>query len=105
MKGFLKEFKEFINKGDVVSMAVGIIIGGSFTTIINSVVEQILSPLIGVICGGIDFTAFSVKVGEASFGVGVVINAIITFLLTALVLFWVVKGVNKLNKKDEEKAE
>lgn len=105
MKSFFKEFKEFINKGDVVSMAVGIIIGGAFTTIVNSIVEQILSPLIGVICGGIDFASFSLKVGEASFGVGVVINAIITFILTALVLFWVVKGVNKLNKNEEEKAE
>ncbi len=102
MKAFVKEFREFITKGNVVSMAVGIIIGGAFTTIVNSIVEQIISPLIGVICGGIDFTSLSVKVGQASFGVGVVINAIITFFLTALVLFLILKAVNKLQARAEE---
>jgi len=109
MKSFIKEFKEFITKGNVISMAVGIIIGGAFTAIVNSVVEQIISPLLGVICGGIDFSAVCITVGNASFGVGIVINAIITFLLTALVLFLIVKAANKaseaasgLVKKDEE---
>lgn len=113
MKAFLKEFKEFISKGDVMSMAVGIIIGGAFTAIVNSVVENLISPVIGIICGGIDFSGLVVKVGEASFGIGAVINAIITFLLTALVLFFILKGFNRLNEKtaamaaklEEEKAE
>lgn len=96
MKKFSKEFKEFIAKGNVVSMAVGIIIGGAFTSIVNSVVEQIISPLLGIICGGIDFTSLAIKVGEASFGIGIVVNNIITFIMTALVLFWIVKGFNKM---------
>jgi len=102
MKGFAKEFKEFITKGNAVSMAIGIIIGGAFTTIVNSIVEQIISPLIGVICGGIDFSSLAIVVGEASFGVGIVINAIITFFLTALVLFLILKGVNSVQAKTEE---
>ena len=113
MKNFTKEFKEFISKGNVVAMAVGIIIGGAFTAIVNSVVEQLISPLIGIICGGIDFSALVVKVGEASFGIGAVINSIITFLLTALVLFFILKAFNKMNEKaaamaaklEKEKAE
>lgn len=112
MKAFMKEFKEFITKGDVMSMAVGIIIGGAFTAIVNSVVENLISPIIGMICGGIDFSSLSITVGEASLGVGAVINSIITFLLTALVLFFILKGFNglraqadKLGKKEEAPAE
>ena len=99
MKALAKEFKEFISKGDVMSMAVGIIIGGAFTAIVNSIVENLISPLIGIICGGIDFSALVVKVGEASFGIGAVINSIITFLLTALVLFFILKAFNAMNEK------
>jgi len=102
MSSFAKEFKEFISKGNVVSMAVGIIIGGSFTSIVNSVVDQIITPLLGIICGGVDFTSLAFTVGEASFGYGIVINNIINFLLTALVLFWIVKGMNRL-QADAEK--
>lgn len=107
MKKLLNEFKEFINKGDVMSMAVGIIIGGAFTAIVSAIVENIFSPLIGLICGGIDFSKFTIGVGDAQFGIGNVINAIITFLLTALVLFWIVKGFNALKniKKEEPKDE
>lgn len=105
MKGFAKEFKEFVSKGNVMSMAVGIIIGGAFTAIVNSIVENLISPLIGIICGGIDFSGLAVTVGEASFGIGAVINAIITFLLTALVLFFILKAFNKFNEKAAKKKE
>lgn len=111
MKGLWKEFKEFINKGNALSMAVGIILGGAFTAIVTAIVDNLIAPLLGVICGGIDFSALSVKVGEASFGIGAVISAIITFIATALVLFFILKGVNKaqaaaekLKKKEEEEA-
>ena len=104
-RGFIGEFKEFISKGNVVAMAVGIIIGGAFTSIVNSVVEQLISPLIGIICGGIDFTNLAFTVGEASFGIGIVVNNIITFLMTALVLFWIVKGFNKLEEKAKKEEE
>jgi len=99
MKSFAKEFREFMTKGNAVGMAIGIIIGAAFTTIVNSIVEQLISPLIGVICGGIDFSALAITVGDASFGIGIVINAIITFLITALVLFLILKGVNAVQAK------
>jgi large conductance mechanosensitive channel len=112
MKEFFGEFKQFISKGNVMSMAVGIIIGGAFTSIVNNVVSQLITPLLGLICGGIDFTSIEFKVGEATFGIGIVINSIVTFLMTAFVLFLIVKGVNKMTatvgatfKKDQEEAE
>lgn len=104
MSKFAKEFKEFIAKGNVVSMAVGIIIGGAFTSIVNSVVEQIISPLLGIICGGVDFSSLAITVGEASFGYGIVINNVINFLLTALVLFLILKGVMKIQQETEKAA-
>ena len=108
MKKFLEEFKQFINKGNVMSMAIGIIIGGAFTAIVNAVVDNLLNPILGMICGGIDFSTFGFKVGDAFFGIGNIINAIITFLLTALVLFWIMKGINslqKIGKKPEPEEE
>lgn len=104
MKGFAKEFKEFIAKGDVISMAVGIIIGGAFQNIVNSIVNDLINPLLGLICGGIDFSTLSFGVGEAQFAIGNVINAVIKFLLTALVLFFIMKAYNKMAEKPEEEA-
>ena len=101
MKGFAKEFKEFIAKGDVISMAVGIVIGGAFQSIVTSIVDNLINPLLGIICGGIDFSTLSFGVGEAQFGIGNVINAIIKFLLTALVLFFIMKAYNRMSKKEE----
>ena len=102
----IKEFKEFISKGNVMSMAVGIIIGGAFTAIVNTVVEQLITPLLGLICGGVDMSGVAFTVGEATFGIGLVINAILTFLMTAFVLFLILKAFNKMQdaarKKEEE---
>ena len=105
MKKFFAEFKEFISKGNAMGMAIGIIIGGAFTSIVNSICENILAPIIGLICGKIDFSALAITVGETKFGIGNVITAIIQFLLTALVLFWIVKGMNTVQKKLEKKKE
>lgn len=107
MKAFMKEFKEFISKGNVMDMAVGIIIGGAFTAIVNSLVESIITPLIGVICGGIDFASWGVQVGEATIGFGALIDAIIKFLLISLVLFSIIKALNKAKSlaAKEEAAE
>ena len=102
MKNFFKEFKEFISRGNVMSMAIGIIIGSAFTAIVTSLVQNIITPLIGVLLGGMDFTNLDILIGEASIGIGQFVNAIITFLLTALVLFCIVKFMNSLNKKKEE---
>lgn len=103
MKKFLDEFKQFISKGDVVSMAVGIIIGGAFTAIVTSLVNDIITPLFGIILGGINFKEIAITVGSASLGVGLFIQAIIDFLLKALFLFFVVKFFNNFKKKEEPK--
>ena len=103
MKNFLNEFKTFIAKGDVMSMAVGIIIGGAFNTIVNSLVNDILGPILGIIGGGIDFSGLAITVGEASIGVGNFIQATISFLITAFALFCILKVFNAFKKKEEEK--
>ncbi len=95
MKSFMKEFKEFISRGNVMDMAIGIIIGGAFTAIVTALVDSIITPLIGVICGGIDFAKWGVQVGEATILFGALIDAIIKFLLVALVLFLIIKALNK----------
>ena len=102
----IKEFKEFISKGNVMDMAVGIIIGGAFTAIVNALVESILMPIIGVISGGKSVADMSVMVGNAAIGYGAFIQAIIDFLLIAWVLFVIIKALNKAKAKLEaEKAE
>ena len=103
MKKFMTEFKAFIAKGDVMSMAVGIIVGGAFTAIVQSLVNDVITPLLGIIMGGINFTGIVVSVGEAQLLVGNFIQAIISFLLTALVLFFILKAFNSFKKKEEEK--
>lgn len=101
MKKFMTEFKAFISKGDVMSMAVGIIIGGAFTSIVNSLVNDVITPFLGIIIGGIDFSGIVITVGSAQILVGNFIQAVITFLLTALVLFSIMKAFNSFKKKEE----
>ena len=123
MSKFVSEFKEFITKGNVMDMAVGIIIGGAFQAIINSLVNDIIMPVITLLTGGIDFTNWFValdgskyatlaaaqEAGAATLNYGVFITAIINFLLMALVIFCLVKAMNKArdltSKKEEEKEE
>ena len=107
-KGLIKEFKEFISKGNVVDMAVGVIIGSAFGKIVSSLVNDIFMPLIGVIIGGIDFTNLTLKVKDASINYGMFIQNIINFLIIAFCIFIVVKLMNKLfdkHKKEQEKVE
>ena len=98
----LKEFKDFIAKGNVMDMAVGIIIGAAFTAIVGSLVADIINPLIGLFMGGVDFAGLSASVGDAVFTYGNFIMAIINFLIIAFVVFMLVRQVNKLKKKEEE---
>ena len=105
MKKFISEFKEFISKGDVMSMAVGIIIGGAFTSIVNSLVGDVITPLLGIIIGGIDFTGIKVTFGDAELMVGKFIQAVIVFLLTSLVIFWMMKAFNRVFANKEAEAE
>jgi len=102
MKKFMTEFKAFIAKGDVMSMAVGIIIGGAFTAIVQSLVADIITPLLGIIMGGVDFSGISVTVGAEAIAVGNFIQAVFSFLMTALVLFCIIKTFNSFKKKEEE---
>ena len=103
----LKEFKEFIAQGNVMDMAVGIIIGAAFTAIVTSLVNDLVNPLIGLFIGGIDFSSLSVGIGDAQFMYGNFINALIKFMIIAWVVFILVKSVNRvtaLGKKKEEPA-
>ena len=105
MKKFMEEFKTFALKGNVVDMAIGVIIGGAFTSIVNSLVNDIFTPLIGVITGGWDFSNMVITVGTANVMVGSFINAVISFLIVALCLFSLVKAMNKLIKKKEDEPD
>lgn len=97
----LKEFKEFIAQGNALDLAIGVIIGGAFGAIVNSVVGDLLMPLIGIILGGIDFTGLSVKMGSTVFPYGKLIQAILNFVIIAFVLFLIVKAINKFRTKEE----
>ena len=99
----LNEFKKFISRGNVVDMAVGVVVGGAFTAIINSVVNDIFMPLVGMLTGGINFTDLKVVVGSAELCYGNFIQALINFLIIAFAMFNVVKLMNRLKKKEEEK--
>jgi len=105
----LREVKGFIAKGNVMDMAVGIIIGAAFTAIVTSLVDDLVNPLIGLVVGGIDFSAWSFGLGDAQFMIGNFINAVIKFLIIAFVVFMLVKFVNRLkdmgSKTEEAPAE
>ena len=104
-----KEFREFIARGNVVDLAVGVIIGGAFGAIVKSLVDQIIMPPIGVITGGVDFSALKIvmkaadpakKAAEVAIGYGAFINTLIDFLIIAFVIFLVVKAVNSLKREE-----
>lgn len=101
----LKEFKEFALKGNVLDMAVGVIIGGAFGKIVSSLVADILMPLIGILIGGMSFSELSVTIGTAVFNYGLFIQAIVDFLIIAFSIFLFVKLINKaMRKKKVEPA-
>lgn len=102
MKKTLKEFKDFISKGNVVDMAVGVIIGSAFSKIVTSLVNDIFTPLIGIIIGGIDFSSLTIKVGDAVINYGLFIQNIVDFLIVAVCIFIFVKLISKFNRKKEE---
>jgi large conductance mechanosensitive channel len=95
----LKEFRDFIARGNVMDLAVGIIIGAAFTAIVNSLVNDMINPLIGLITGGVDFSSHQLRIGEgehaATFRWGAFITAVINFLIIAWVVFLLVKGLNQ----------
>ena len=112
MKKFISEFKTFISRGNVLDLAVGLVIGNAFNTIVKSLVDDIFMPFIGIIIGGVNFTNLTLWLGDAAKKYGVFIQNIINFLATAFCLFIVVKFMNKLHeikeakeKKDKKKEE
>lgn len=103
----LKEFKDFIKRGNVMDLAVGVIVGGAFSSIVTSLVNNILTPIIGIFLGGIDFSTLSITVKDATIFYGAFIQSIIDFLIIAFCIFMMVKVVNKVFAfgKHEEKKE
>ncbi len=97
----IKEFKEFISKGNVIDLAVGVIIGGAFSKIVSSLVNDIIMPLIGIVIGGINLTNLTLKLGDATVNYGVFLQNILDFLIVALCVFIFVKIINKFNRKKE----
>lgn len=107
-RGFIGEFKEFINKGSVMDLAVGVVVGGAFTTIVNSLVNDIIMPVVSLIAGGVDFTNLSIEIDnffgtgdKAIIAYGNFIQNIVNFLLIAFCVFLVVKAMNKMREKAE----
>jgi large conductance mechanosensitive channel len=112
----LNEFKEFALRGNVVDMAVGIIIGAAFSTIVRSLVDDIIMPPVGVVTGGVDFSSIFIplngghyeslaaarQAGAPTVNIGLFINNVISFLIVAFVLFMAIKGMNHLRRKQEE---
>ncbi len=101
----LKEFKKFISKGNVVDLAVGVVIGGAFGKIVSSLVDNIIMPLVGIIIGGIDFTSLTLKVKDATIEYGIFLQNVVDFLIVAFCIFMVIKVFNKLTHKKEVKPE
>ena len=103
--GFVKEFMDFAMKGNVMDMAVGVIIGGAFGKIVTSLVDDVLMPIIGMLTGGVDFNGLVAKVGDATVKYGTFIQNIIDFLIIALCIFCMIKAMNKLKKQEEPAPE
>ena len=108
--GFFAEFKKFITRGNVLDMAVGVVIGGAFTAVINSLVKDIINPIIGLVTGGTDFAQLKIvlkpavgDVPELAIRYGMLFNAIINFILVALVLFIIIRNFNKMKDAAEAK--
>ncbi|MCC6385418.1 MAG: large-conductance mechanosensitive channel protein MscL [Bacteroidia bacterium] len=99
--GLISEFKTFALKGNVLDMAVGIIIGAAFGKIVSALVDNILMPVIGIMMQGKDFSELAVQVGDASVKYGLFIQNTIDFIIIAFVLFLIIKGANNLKKKEE----
>lgn len=97
------EFKEFIAQGNVIDLAVGVIIGGAFGKIVTSLVNDILMPLIGIIIGGIDFSGLTLKIKDATIAYGMFIQNVIDFLIVAVCIFFFVRAIERITKKKEEK--
>lgn len=105
MRKFFQEFQAFIKRGNVLDLAVAVIIGGAFGRIVSSFVEDLFTPILGLLLGGVDFSGLSITVGEAVVGYGSFIQSIIDFVIIAFAVFLVIKAVNRFEKKQAAKEE
>lgn len=105
MKEIIEEFKAFAMKGNVIDLAVAVVIGTAFGQIVSSLVNNIIMPLIGVLSGGINFTDYSTTVGNSIITYGVFIQSVVDFLIVAFVIFMAIKAMNKLKAKEDAKPE
>jgi large conductance mechanosensitive channel len=101
MKNFVAEFKAFAMRGNVVDLAVAVVIGTAFGKIVSSLVENVVMPLIGVLLGGVNFKVLALQVGEAIVGYGVFLQSMFDFIIIALAVFMAIKALSKLQKKEE----
>ena len=99
----LKEFKKFIARGNVIDLAVGVVVGSAFSKIVSSLVDNIIMPLVGIIIGGIDFTKLSFTIFDVEVQYGIFLQNVVDFLIIAFCIFMVVKFINKVTKKEEKK--
>ena len=104
MKKFIKEFKEFISKGNVIDMAVGVIIGGSFGKIVTSLVNDVIMPLVGILIGGHDFTGLVLSFNNAEINYGTFIQNVVDFLIVAFCIFVFIKMLNRFRKQKREEV-
>lgn len=105
MKKFINDFRTFISRGNVMDMAVGVIIGTAFGKIVTSLVNDILMPIIGIILGGLDFSGLTIKVGNASVAYGSFIQTVIDFLIVAICIFIMIRFFEKFKKKEVKKED
>lgn len=101
MKGFVEEFKAFAMRGNVVDLAVAVVIGAAFGKIVSSLVENIFMPVIGILVGGVNFTGWALTVGDVNITYGAFIQSVFDFVIVAFVIFMVVKAMTKMQKKAE----
>jgi large conductance mechanosensitive channel len=99
----LEEFRQFINRGNVIDLALAVIIGGAFGAIINSLIDDIIMPLVGLLLGGVDLTQLSLQVGEAVVAYGHFIQAVVNFVVISGAVFFAVRSYNKLREEEEER--
>lgn len=101
----IKEFKKFIARGNVIELAVGVVVGGAFSSIVTSLVDDIIMPVVGIIIGGLDFSSLSIKVGDATIMYGNFIQNIVNFLIIAFCIFLMVKFINRITRQNNQKKE
>lgn len=104
MKKIFNEFKEFISKGNVIDMAVGVVVGSAFSKIVSSLVNDVIMPLVGIIIGGLDFSKLSITIKESSINYGLFIQNVVDFLIISACIFIVVKLMNKFKRPKKEES-